>query len=176
VGYGCQVGSFVTTTFDVVVVASSPVNLDRLTVRLIDGSHVGGRCHDPSGRADQPVRHRADPWRHVVCSPCTRVAHVARRRGDPCRLKSPFAIPWARPTSLPPTRRVLSGAPAAVLRRYLRRPPSRRSPHVPHARRFGASGRAAGLLWCLRDAADQTLGGRCDQLVMATASLPRCSR
>ena len=42
VGYGCQVGSFVTTTFDVVVVASSPVNLDRLTVRLIDGSHVGG--------------------------------------------------------------------------------------------------------------------------------------
>jgi hypothetical protein len=42
VGFGCQVGSFVTTTFDVVVVASSPVNLDRLTVQLIDGSHVGG--------------------------------------------------------------------------------------------------------------------------------------
>ena len=42
VNHGCQGRSFVTPAFDVIVVASTTVDVDRLTLQLIDGSHMGG--------------------------------------------------------------------------------------------------------------------------------------
>ena len=41
-GFGCQIGSVITAPFDVVVVATATVDMQHVTLRLLDGSHVGG--------------------------------------------------------------------------------------------------------------------------------------
>jgi hypothetical protein len=42
VGFGCAARSFFSPTFDVIVASSRAVDLDNVTIHLIDGSNVGG--------------------------------------------------------------------------------------------------------------------------------------
>jgi len=36
------VGSFITPAFDIALIASNTVNVDHLTIQMIDGTHLGG--------------------------------------------------------------------------------------------------------------------------------------